>query len=102
MTQAKVNSYAKGQRVRLSVVFTDDQQAPVDPDASVIVKYKDPAGAVTTKTYLTDQEVVRDGTGAYHIDVDPNQAGTWDYRWEGSGANTVAAAEGSFLTVSNF
>lgn len=88
------NRYQVGDRVRASVQFRTIAEVPVDP-SGIVAKYKTPAGSVTTKTYGSDAEVVRTGTGAYYIDIDVSAAGTWYYRFNGTG--TVAADEKSFV-----
>ena len=57
------NSYDVGDRVRISVSFTDDQQQDADP-TTVVGKVKDPSGNVTTPS------VSNPSTGQYHFDVD--------------------------------
>jgi hypothetical protein len=86
--------YDTGDGLRLSAAFTDDNGDAADPTA-VIFKLQDPDGEITTYTYGTDDEVVRDGVGAYHIDIDIEVAGAYRYRWAGTGV-VQAAAEGSF------
>ena len=82
-------TYEVGDSVRLEVEFRDSAGALADPTA-VQVKVEDPAGTETTYTDET-----KDATGLYHKDVTATAPGTWQYRWEGSGA-LVAISEGSF------
>jgi len=86
----------EGSEVRLTCEFRDpfDGYSPVDPE-TVKVAWLTPGGSYTEKTYGTDPEVVRDGTGQYHLDILANAGGTWKYRWWGTGTVT-AAAEGKF------
>jgi hypothetical protein len=66
-----------------------------DPDG-VVFKVRVPNTALATVyVYGTDDEVVKDATGKYHVDVIPTQRGTYYYRFEGSG-DSPAAMEGSF------
>lgn len=70
--------------------FTDESTGvAIDPDA-VSITIKAPDGTVTSYVYGTDIEVVRDGVGLYHMDVDANQAGTWFYRFESTGVGQAA------------
>lgn len=69
--------------------------AALDPDV-VSVSIRDPDGTVTTYVYGTDDEVVKDGTGSYHMDVDADTAGVWFYRWFSTG-DGQAAEERSFI-----
>lgn len=93
------NSYHVGDAVRISTstVFTNAAAAAFDPDA-VRGKFKDPSGNVTTYVYGTDAQLVRDGTGEYHFDIDVDEAGTWYYRIEGEQTNGDyrGADEGTF------
>jgi hypothetical protein len=89
-----VNHHDKGDLVRLSGAFTDANDAAIDPGV-VIFKYKNPSGTTTTKTYVTDPEVVKDSTGNYHIDIDANESGYWHYAVESTGSGQ-AAGEGTF------
>jgi hypothetical protein len=59
-----------------------------DP-TTVVCRVKAPDGTVTTPT------PIKDATGAYHVDVDATQHGTYRYRWEGTGA-AQGAEEGRF------
>lgn len=65
-----------------------------DPGA-LVVRYRDPEGNTTTKTYGSDAEVVRDGVGLYHIDVHTDDNGEWAVRWSGTG-EAAGAKEYSF------
>lgn len=52
-----------------------------------------PDNTETSDIYgTTSSNVVRDGTGVYHIDLTWDQPGTWVMRWKGSGA-VIAAVE---------
>jgi hypothetical protein len=87
------NTYDVGDKVRVTVNFTDNG-SPIDP-TTVVFKWKSPAGTITTKTYGTDVEVVKTSTGVYYSDITPASAGKYDYRFAGTGA-VVAASEGLF------
>lgn len=92
---AAPNRVDVGDRIRIRGVF--QTLAGVDTDPTTIVcKYRDPSGNVTTKTYGSDGEVVKDATGRFHLDIDVDEEGTWTYRWNGTGA-IVAAGEQTFV-----
>ena len=61
--------------------FRDANGNLIDP-STVQLKYKDPTlGTTTTFTYGGGQ-IVRDGTGLYHYDVDTTgKTGIWVYEW---------------------
>jgi hypothetical protein len=60
--------------------FRDSTGTLIDPGV-VTLKFKDPTGAVTSYTYGGGQ-IIRDGTGLYHYDVDTSgKAGIWTYEW---------------------
>lgn len=84
-----INAYDVGDAVRFSVTFQDLNGTNVDPD-TVVFKTKNPAGTISTYTYGSDAEVVKDSTGKYHCDIVVGSEGFWFARWEGSG--TVYAA----------
>ena len=86
-------AYIVGDLVRVSATFIV-AGALTDPTI-VRCKYKNPAGTTTTWVYLTDNQVVKDGTGQFRADIDVSSAGTWNFRWEGTGV-AQGAAQGSF------
>lgn len=87
------NTYDVGDLVRVSAAFTSGGSA-IDPTA-VTAKVRDPSGNVTTLVYLTDGALVRDAAGAFHTDVNADEAGVWTYRFASTGTGQ-AAAEGTF------
>lgn len=87
------DAYVVGNMVRVSVTFTDETDAAVDPEG-VTLAYKQPGGTATTLTYGTDEEIVRDNVGQYHALL-TLAAGAWYYRWAGTG-DGAAAGEGAF------
>ena len=80
------NKYDVGDSVRLTAVFTQNG-ANTDPTA-VTAKHKDPSGNETTPA------TTNPNAGHYFFDLTIDEAGTWWYRFEGTGA-VVAAAEGT-------
>lgn len=96
-----MNTYDKGDLVRISGAFATADGTAVDPDA-VLCETLDPAGVTTAYTYGTDAELTRDSAGHYHLDIDAGQAGVWYYRFYSTG-NGQAADEGTFIVAqSNF
>jgi hypothetical protein len=90
------NTHDKGDLVRCVGVFTDANGDPVDP-AVLIFKFKTPGGTITTYTFGVDAQLVKDSTGTYHTDVDANAAGTWEYRYEGTGTGQAAGEAHFFI-----
>lgn len=87
--------YDLGDLVRADARFSDATTATAfDPD-TVSVSVKAPDATLTTYVYGTDDEVVNDETGEYHIDIDADQVGQWYYRWFSTG-DGQAAEERSF------
>lgn len=95
-----MNIYDIGDQVRLSVAFSDDEGAAVDPTV-VTLTYAGPGGSEIELTYDGENALTRDGPGSYYVDIVPQTAGTWRYRWAGSGAVT-AATEGQFEVRRSF
>lgn len=89
-----MNSYDKGDVIRCSGAFTNAAGEAQDPTA-VLFKFKTPAGVTTTYTYDADDELVKDSTGNYHVDIDAGEIGLWSYRFYSTGSGQ-AAAEGQF------
>lgn len=88
------NVYAKDSLVRVSSEFTV-ASADTDP-TTVKCYYKDPNNLVTTLVYGTDNTLVRDATGKYHVDIPASTVGNWWYRFEATGS-VVAANEAEFV-----
>ena len=86
-----MNQYNIGSVVRLSVAFTVGTDA-TDP-TTIVFKLEKPDGSIITYTYGTDVQSVRDSKGNYHVDYTLATAGTYTYRFVGTGA-CAAAAEG--------
>ena len=89
-------SYARGQLVRCSVQFVNKTSgAAVDP-ATVSFEYRVGSGSVTTYVYGTNNQLVKDSTGNYHVDLDTSSAsGDWYWRFSSTGVNQ-GAVEGKF------
>lgn len=84
-------SYQKGVTVRMSATFTVGG-SPADP-SGVNFFIKSPTNVITEYSFGTDNELVQDSVGYYHVDFIVNEAGTWTYRFEGSGTASGADEE---------
>ncbi len=93
-----MNSYPIGAVVRCKGTFTQNSTA-IDP-TTVQFKQRTSAGTITTYTYGTDSQLVKDGTGLYHVDVSVTAGGVWSYRFVGTG-NAAAANEAEFFVNSS-
>jgi hypothetical protein len=86
-----INQYVIGQRVRLSgrceVLDTGELVSP-----SVVVRTYSPSGVADT---VDETELA---TGVFRAEFVPDEEGTWQYRFEGTGA-AEAAGEGSFQVL---
>lgn len=95
------NAYDVGDLVRCTGTFTDADGTATDPD-TVVFKVKDPSANTTSYTYDTDAEVIKSATGVYYVDVDLDEAGTWWYRFEATGAGQSAAEDNFYARQSQF
>jgi hypothetical protein len=87
------NAYLAGNKIRLSVAFTDSNAAPIDP-GTVSLEYAILPAAPTVQGY-NPGNIVRDSTGAYHYDLDTTgMVGTLTYEWVSTGVGQ-AAVQGS-------
>lgn len=89
-----VNTYDIGDLVKISATFTDENGTATDP-TTLEAAFKSPSGTISTFTYGTDPEVVRDSAGVYHLDISITESGRYDYRWSSTGTGQ-AAEEGYF------
>lgn len=90
-----INVYQLGDSPRISAEFRNAAGTLIDP-TTVTFKFTTPSGVVTPYVYPAAQ-VVKDGTGLYHVDLSVNERGIWLYRWESTG--TGQAAEQHEFTV---
>lgn len=89
-----MNVYDLGDVVRSTVAFTNLAGGAVDP-GGVTFKLKSPLGVATTYVFPADLQIVKDSTGNYHVDLEPDRQGVWSVRWVGTGSNK-AASESAF------
>ena len=87
--------FDKGTLVRTWCDFVDRTTGQFVDPATVRCLYRKPDGTNTTLTYGTDNALVKDSTGKYHVDLNGNAEGQWWFRWESTGANQ-GAYEGTF------
>jgi hypothetical protein len=88
-----------GDVTRLTIAFANAAGAAVDP-TTVSFQMREPGAKVTTYTYPTDSQLVKDGVGSYHVDWQIGLAGSHAYRWLGAGAN-AASEFGGFIGTPN-
>jgi hypothetical protein len=95
------NVYDVGDLATISVTFlvnTGTIPSPVwtPTDPTVITcEVRKPSGVID-EYVVTAGEIVRDGTGVYHLDLTPDEEGDWWYAFVGTGA-AQARQEGGFL-----
>jgi hypothetical protein len=94
-----INTYDKGDTVRLSSAFTSDG-VPADP-TDAILKIKKPDGTIETYKYSL-AEVTKESTGNYYRDVLMSQIGQLWYHWEGTGAIVTAGESYVVIRPSEF
>lgn len=82
--------YDKGDVLRVTATYTNAAAAAVDP-AVVKFSFKDPAGFVTTYTYLTDAQLVRSAAGIYYVDVRFTLPGSWFVRHWSTGTGEASS-----------
>lgn len=91
-----MNTYDIGDLVRIQSTFKNVDGTVVDP-TTITFKLKTPDGTVTTYVYGSNAEVVKEGTGIYHVDWSCTQAGQHIYLYVGTG--TVQTAEDATFMV---
>lgn len=86
------------------VVASDDIDVDgvlTDP-GTLTVSYRKPDGTEVSKVYGTNAEVVRDGTGMYHIDITTDSAGEWAVRFASTGLGHGARELSFHVRTSRF
>jgi hypothetical protein len=92
-----VNQYDVGDLVRVTGTFTDAAGTAIDP-TTVVFKVKKPDRSITTYTYGTDMQLVKESTGNYRVDISADVKGKYKYRWYSTG-NGQAAGESEFEVI---
>ena len=92
---ATISAYDIGDLVRVVGTLTTQAGALVDP-TGLTCKVKAPAGTITTHTYGSTAFPVKDSSGVYHVDVTPDAAGEWYYKFTSTGTGQ-AMDEGYFV-----
>jgi hypothetical protein len=98
-----LSDYVKGQAVRCRGLFTanDSTGAGVDPP-TVSFRYRKPSGTMTTLVYGVSNQVIRVAQGAYFVDLNADEAGVWEVRWDSAG-QLIGAGEVDFsVDAGNF
>lgn len=90
------NAYDIGDRRKLSAEIRDETGQLADPTTLVFLMYE-PDKTLTEYTYGTDNEVVQDSTGKYHVYWDATKPGKHWWRYEASG--NIGVAEETSFTV---
>ncbi len=86
------SAWTLGEVARLELTVADADGVPTDP-ASLALKVRTPAGAVSTHAHGDDPDLVREGAGRYRYDLPLTAAGSWWWRWEAA-APAAGASEG--------
>lgn len=89
MSVQAIQEYQVGQVPRLTLTVTDMEDAAIDP-TGLTFRLRVGTGDPTVYVYNTDNELVKDDTGAYYVDWPITQEGVHYYRWTGTG--TAAGA----------
>ncbi len=90
-------TYKLGTRITVSTEFHDENDALVDP--TVAGFYEKPDGTIVT---VDPGDITNPSTGIYEFDIDPDAAGTWAYRFEGTGTYRIANEFEFFVARSKF
>lgn len=84
-----------GSTIRLQATFRNSAGTLTDP-STVVARLLDPRGAETTPTAQNAS------TGVWYFDTTPTIAGTWFYRFEGSGTVEVSNERSFTVLESKF
>lgn len=80
------NHYDLLDLIRLPATFLNLASVPADP-STIMLLTANPLGTVATYVFGV-ASITRVPTGAYYFDLVGNVAGTWHYRWHGTGGVT--------------
>lgn len=89
-----MNTFNRGDLVRVSGTITDTSGSSIDP-AAVFFVLRTPDGSEIEYLYGREADLKREEAGRYYIDIDCALAGTYYYRFYSTGAGQ-GAAEGAF------
>jgi hypothetical protein len=85
--------YDIGDVVRIKASFTST--IPNSLPTSVTFYIRRPDGSTAVKNSGIDPDLISEGNGIYHVDIEITQAGTWRYRFAAT-APVKSAVEGEF------
>jgi hypothetical protein len=85
--------YVLGEKIRISVIFTDENETETDPD-TIKLEIKDPLDAVTTIVYGVGA-ITKEAVGRYYFDQDADIVGRWFAYWYTEG-NFISAGDTVF------
>ena len=88
---------APGTLLRLTIAFTDDAGAAVDPSSVSFSLMSEEKGRTTTYVYGVDTQLGKASVGNYYADITPDHGGRWFYRWVSSGGGTTFTSDESFI-----
>lgn len=94
-----VKTYELGNVIKVSGSFTDSNDEPVDP-SQVSVSILTPGKSLLSYVYNQGQEVKKEGTGIYYIEINANITGDWYVRFFSSGS-IISASEILFRVSSH-
>lgn len=97
-----MNSYDKGDLLRLSGTFLDASSGEVTDPQNVFLQYKNPVGVIVTLTYGVDAALIRNSTGFYYADISLTSSGSWWYRFYSTGEGQAAGEDKFFVRDSQF
>lgn len=87
----EANEIYLGDTRRLECRFYDFDGVATDP-TTVTVRHKDPSGNITTPAAVNDPDEV----GLFYYDLITDEAGIWQFSFEGTGNGVDRIAFGSF------
>lgn len=92
-----MDTYFTGQTLRITAEFRDNAGDLADPTA-IVFSYRVDQGAVTTYTYGVGENIQKNGTGEYYVDLALASGGTYAYQFKATGLieNTI---EDAFLVL---
>ncbi len=102
MSTPTYSHYRLGQLVRFTGTFVNIDGENQDPD-TVMFAFRGPSDTDATEyTHPADAELVKDGIGIYHVDLDLHTVGTWHYRFYSTGTGQAAEESRVIVQQSNF